>query len=388
MFADCLVIADRFGPAGTLVVDASGRVERVEWQRPLAGASQTPALPGITAAPASVLLPACADPLPLAELEDAFACPLQPEPTTSALPHRLATLRECMRNSPPPLLTRRLVHLLTRLARRGVGTVGLPAVGALSGASVRTEMLDAVVAAAEAVGLRVAFLLPLEAPGGHVGPLRASQLEEYAAAVDATVRHLHVRRNPLVSWALWVPSPRQLDAITCISLRLRLGHLPLLVAAPAEAVPLGAPGLLAMLRRFDCLDAAVTVLAPCAPNEQDQALLAATGALWLNVEAAPATAGWTSARLTRDHVAAQVARANDVQRALGLRRTRLLSGGWGDVVVRPWAAGGPASVAAAVDPSLSTATIDARPAGAGSQPAMLFVAGRPVAAVCPSPLNQ
>jgi hypothetical protein len=150
-------------------------------------------------------------------------------------------------------------------------------------------MLDAVAAAAQDVGVRLTVIdnVRLRAPGqtGVAQPARQSapHFEVACAEFEALVHGLIERADARLSWALGAHS---LDAVpydALVALRVRLGHMPFFLAAPAHAgaqaraaASLG-PHPLATLGRRDVLDASVTIVCEAAPSQQEMTALAEAG---------------------------------------------------------------------------------------------------------------
>jgi len=159
-----------------------------------------------------------------------------------------------------------LKQALQERLRRGVTTVGIPhgPKGRFASEGWRYPFAEAdrILAAAQEVGIRVALL-----DGMAVAPNKgataaglpqgvAPSLHGAIEAFEGLVRHIMSYQDSRMSWALYVPDPTWMPMDALMGLRVRLSHLPCLLA-PAHGD--GGAYVHALAQR-QLLDASVTYL--------------------------------------------------------------------------------------------------------------------------------
>jgi hypothetical protein len=166
---------------------------------------------------------------------------------------------------------------------RGVTTVGIPhrPRGRFAQGGWRHPFAEAdrILAAAQEVGLRVALLDTLALrPKGAMVPEpaedRAPSLDGAIGAFEQLVRHIMSYQDSRMSWALYVPDAAQMPLDALMGLRVRLGHLPCLLAAGQSP---GGAYVHALAQRH-LLDASVAYLDVAGLDAVAAARLAAWGA--------------------------------------------------------------------------------------------------------------
>jgi len=133
-----------------------------------------------------------------------------------------------------------LRRALQQRLSRGVTTVGIPhhprARFAPGGWRHPFAEADRILAAAQEVGIRVALLDTLalrpKGPAASEPALhRAPSLDAAIGAFEQLVRHIMSYQDSRMSWALYVPEPAWMPMDALMGLRVRLSHLPCLLAA-------------------------------------------------------------------------------------------------------------------------------------------------------------